>query len=86
MKAMGVASDMEIVSLSGGDQVTTERLALSIQECSELGVKTQQDALHLLGGLVKPASYFTRGRRRSNEEEAHGVLTNIVLVHCPVDS
>ena len=85
MKAMGVVSDMEIVSLSGGDQVTTEILALSVQECSELGVKTQKDALNLLGGLVKPASYFTQGRRRTNEEEAHGVLTNIVLVHCPVD-
>ena len=64
---------------------STEILALSVQECSELGVKTQKDALNLFGWIGKPASYFTQGRRRTNEEEAHGVLTNMVLVHCPVD-
>jgi len=80
MKAMGITSDHEIVALSGGDRVTCDRLALSLQECSELKVQSRKDALDLLGGLVKPASYMTRGRRRTNEEEAHGVLTNIVLV------
>ena len=58
-------------------------MSLSLQQCAELGIYTQQQALHLIGGLVK-ASGFTSRRRRSRVDEARNVLSNVVLVHVPV--
>eukprot|EP00940_MAST-03C_sp_MAST-3C-sp2_P002322 g2322.t1 len=84
MKAMGVSSDQEIVSLVGATPEIARRLALSMQEAAELGVFTETQAMHFIGGLVRPSSYTMR-RRRTRMEEARMCLGAVILVHVPVD-
>jgi DNA-directed RNA polymerase beta subunit len=53
LKAMGMASDQEIVQMVGTDPMYADLLAPSIQECAALGIFTQQQALEYCGAKVK---------------------------------
>jgi DNA-directed RNA polymerase III subunit RPC2 len=53
LKAMGMESDQEIVQMVGRDPKYAGILAPSLQECSALGIHTQQQALEYLGVKVR---------------------------------
>ncbi len=52
---MGVESDQEFVQLVGTESEFTNALAPSLQECTQLKVFTQNQALDFIGGLIKVA-------------------------------
>lgn len=49
MKAMGIESDQEVTQLIGSEGTYAGLFAPSLQECKQLGVFSQQQALEWLG-------------------------------------
>ena len=49
LKAMGVESDQEIVQLIGPEPAFIPLLVPTLQECKQLGIHTQQQALDYIG-------------------------------------
>ncbi len=83
-KAMGVTADQEIVQLVGSDESILTAFAPSIEECANLKVFTQLQALEYIGGKIRTSR--TWGRPRSKVDEACEVLAMVVLAHIPVVS
>ncbi|CAK9196787.1 unnamed protein product [Sphagnum troendelagicum] len=82
LKAMGMESDQEIVQMVGRDPKYAGILAPSLQECSALGIHTQQRALEYLGKLL---SYLYTGLLGVLQvDEARDILATVVLAHVPV--
>ena len=67
LKAMGVASDQEVVQLVGSEGKFSQAMAASLQECTSLGINTPADALEFIGKKVRAASRgeWQRAARRS---------------------
>eukprot|EP00897_Mesotaenium_endlicherianum_P004680 jgi/Mesen1/423/ME000100S10653 len=84
LKAMGVESDQEIVQMVGRDAKLASLLNPSIQECTTLGVFTQQQALEYCGSKVKTGRQMWVKTRRSKVDEARDILASVVLAHVPV--
>lgn len=84
LKAMGISSDMEIVSLVGPEVEVRNAMAPSLQECAELEVHSQNQALAYIGRHVRTARNRPYSRRRSPVEEGRGVLSAVLLPHVPV--
>lgn len=84
LKAMGISSDMEIVSLVGPEVEVRNAMAPSLQECAELEVHSQNQALAYVGRHVRTARNRPYARRRSPVEEGRGVLSAVLLPHVPV--
>ena len=61
LRAMGLNSDQEVVHVVGSEHA--EVLAASLQECHELQVRTERQALHYIGGKLKEASSQAGGGR-----------------------
>lgn len=53
MKAMGIESDQEVTQLIGSEGTYAGLFAPSLQECKQLGVFSQQQALEWLGMCVQ---------------------------------
>lgn len=53
LKAMGIQSDQEIVSLIGCDSSIADRLSLSLEECAHLNIFTQEQALQYVGQKLR---------------------------------
>ncbi|GAQ79190.1 DNA-directed RNA polymerase III subunit 2 [Klebsormidium nitens] len=85
LKAMGMASDQEIVQMVGMDPVYADLLAPSIQECAALGIFTQQQALEYCGAKVKTGRQMWVKTKRHKVDEARDILSNVVLAHVPVN-
>lgn len=83
-KAMGMTADQEIVQLVGSNEEILSYFAPSIEECANLKIFTQLQALEYVGG--KARSTRTWGRPRSKVDEASDVLSTIVLAHVPVNN
>jgi DNA-directed RNA polymerase beta subunit len=73
LKAMGMASDQEIVQMVGTDPTYADLLAPSIQECAALGIFTQQQALEYCGAKVKT------GRQMWVKTKRHKVGLTLLL-------
>ena len=54
MKAMGIESDQEVTQLIGSEATYAGLFAPSLQECKQLGVFSQQQALEWLGACSAP--------------------------------
>lgn len=85
MKALGVESDQEVVSLIGPESELQDRLDASLRESAIThGVHTQVQAQRWIGGQLRPG----RGRsfKRSKVDEAREVMNSVILPHVPVIS
>ncbi|MCO5550846.1 hypothetical protein L7F22_004339 [Adiantum nelumboides] len=83
-KGMGMESDQEIVQLVGRDPRYAGILAPSLQECSSLGVYTENQALEYLGTKVKVMQKAWVKQTKSKVDEARDILQNVFLAHVPV--
>lgn len=88
LKAMGIQSDHEILILvAGTDMVYQDTFSVNFEECSKLGVFTQQQALEYLGTRVRTMRRpMGPGARRPPAYEALETLATTVLPHVPVDN
>mmetsp|Transcript_6859 Transcript_6859/g.25298 ORF Transcript_6859/g.25298 Transcript_6859/m.25298 type:complete len:1170 (+) Transcript_6859:151-3660(+) len=84
LKAMGIESDQEAVQLVGCDPDIATLLSPSIQECAQIPVHTQQQALEYCGAKVKMSRQMWVKTKRSKVDEARDILANVVLAHIPV--
>lgn len=87
LKAMGVQSDHEIMLLvAGEDEMYQDQFSINFEECSRLGVHSQQQALEYLGSRIK----ITRrpvgsgAFRRNYTQEAIEALASVIITHVPV--
>lgn len=81
-KAMGVVSDQSIVQLIGSEEDVLSFFAPSLEECANLRIFTQNQALEYIGGKCRQIR--TWGPPRTNVDEAAQVLSGVVLAHVPV--
>ena len=81
-KAMGVITDQEIVQLIGSEEEVLSVFAPSLEECANLQVFTQLQALEYIGSKCRQVR--TWGRPKSKVDEACDVLAGVVLAHIPV--
>jgi DNA-directed RNA polymerase III subunit RPC2 len=92
LKALGVESDAEIVSLiAGSDSKIASLLTPSFQEAHELDIYSSSQANHFIGQRIKSMkARSTRrrgwGRDRAPEDESREVLASVVLPHIPSPS
>lgn len=83
---MGVQSDKEIAQLiSGGNQTFLNMFAPNIEECAQMKIFTQQQALDYIGSKVKVTRKIATVRRPM-AEEALEILATVVLAHVPVEN
>lgn len=61
-----------------------EGLALSLQECSQLNILTQAQALEYMGSKVKSVKNFGPSKTKTPADEARDILKNVVLAHIPL--
>lgn len=81
-KAMGVVSDQEIVQLVGSNETILSSFAPSLEECANLKVFTQMQALQYLGGKARRTAW---SKHKSKIDEAVDILSGVVLAHVPVE-
>lgn len=81
-KAMGIISDLEIMQMVGTQETYLNKFAASLEDCQELGIFSQNQALKYLNNKRKqmrfhvPKSHFT--------DEMKDVLATNILSHVPV--
>ena len=89
---MGIPSDHEIIDMIGAsDPVYLNSLSPSIEECCQLGIFSQAQALEYIGHRVKLAKMksvnaLPGAKLRTWKEEARDMLANVVLAHVPVEN
>lgn len=83
-KAMGVHTDQEIVQLVGSEEDILSIFAPSLEECANLKVFTQLQALEYIGNKIRITR--TWGKPKSKVDEACDVLAGVVLAHIPVQN
>jgi DNA-directed RNA polymerase III subunit RPC2 len=84
LKALGIASDKEILLLTAGNnEAYKAAFATNLEEAAKLGVFTHHQALEYIGSRVK-INRRVIGPRRPAWEEALEALATIVLAHIPV--
>ena len=81
-KAMGMISDQEIVQLIGSEEEVVSVFAPSLEECANLKIFTQLQALEFIGGKCRQLR--TWGKPKTKVDEAADVLAGVVLAHVPV--
>ncbi len=81
-KAMGVVSDQEVAQMVGCEEEVLSCLAPSIEECANLHVYTQRQALEHVGIKARKSTW---GKPKTKIEEAHNVLSNLMLAHISVE-
>jgi len=87
LKAMGVTSDQEIVQLVGSEGKFAQAIAASLNECSQLRVYSQKQALEYISKRIRGSQreqQTQRPAKRSRLEEARELLAHVLLAHVPV--
>ena len=86
MKALGIQSDREITLLVGcTDSAFLEAIAPSLEECAELSIFTQAQALEYLGTRVKiPRRQAPGSAKRAPWEEGRDLLEEVILPNVEV--
>lgn len=84
-KAMGVISDMEIMSLVGASIETQNRFAPSLLEACGLNIFTQQRALDYMGSKLV-VKRFQTAVVKTPADEARELLATTILAHVPVEN
>ncbi|KPI41917.1 DNA-directed RNA polymerase III subunit RPC2 [Cyphellophora attinorum] len=88
LKAMGVANDMEMMTIvAGTDQALQDDFAENFEETIKLGIHTQQQALDHVGSRIKIARKQTPfGQvKRNYVQEALEAVSNVLLAHVPIE-
>lgn len=85
-KAMGLASDQEIMQLVGMDVVSQKKLGPSLVETSNLKVFTQKRALEFMGSKLVVKRYQTMSKAKVPADEARELLQTTILAHVPVEN
>lgn len=83
-KAMGMQSDQEVAQIIGTDPMYLDSLALSLQECSQKNIFTQQQALEYIGKKVKSVVNYGGSKNKTEAEEARDIFNNVILSHLPI--
>ena len=83
-KAMGVITDQEIVQLVGSDEKILTAFAPSLEECANMKVFTQLQALEYIGSKIRSSRGW--GKPKSKVDEASEALASVILVHVPVQN
>lgn len=86
-KAMGMECDQEIAQLVGSEQPILSSLALSLQECSQQNVLSEQQALDYIASKLKSqkSPYAQSSARAWNRiDETIDILENVILAHIPL--
>ena len=81
---MGMECDQEIAQLVGTDIKYLEKLALSIQEGSQLNVLTKMQALEYIAARLRISKGVASGRK-SKLQEAQEIIDRIILSHIPLN-
>ncbi|QDS76845.1 DNA-directed RNA polymerase III subunit [Venturia effusa] len=86
LKAMGIQSDHEILSLvAGEDSKYQDMFAVNFEELLKEDIKTQQQALEYLGSRVKiMRKPIGMPHRRNFQQEAVEALVSVIITHVPV--
>lgn len=77
-KAMGIQSEQEIAQMIGTDQVYLENISLSMQECLQLNIHTQKQALGYVSTRMKALKY---AKKSTVVEDALTMLNKVILAH-----
>jgi len=83
LKALGVASDLEVCGLIGPEPALQDALSASLEEAAALGIFSTEQALDYIGGKAKAKRTLGRSHL-SKVEEGRAVLAHVVLSHVPV--
>ncbi|KAL7421638.1 DNA-directed RNA polymerase III complex subunit Rpc2 [Cryptotrichosporon argae] len=86
LKAMGIASDKEILQLTcGPDERFQEQFGQSLEEAAKLRIYTRKQALEWIGQRVSPnQEKEDRGQKLTQSDIAMQALAAMVLGHVPV--
>ncbi|CAG8980315.1 hypothetical protein HYALB_00013147 [Hymenoscyphus albidus] len=87
LKAMGIQSDHEMLLLvAGDDSAYQDEFSVNFEECAQLGVFSQHQALEWLGQRVKMGATKkgSNNRGRNYVGEALEALATIIITHVPV--
>ncbi|KAJ9617020.1 DNA-directed RNA polymerase III complex subunit Rpc2 [Cladophialophora chaetospira] len=88
LKAMGVASDMDMMAIvAGTDSTLQEDFAISFEETIKAQIHTQQQALDYIGARLKITTKNTPfGQTRRNfVQEAVECISAIFIAHVPIE-
>ena len=86
-KAMGMECDQEIAQLVGSELPILSSLALSLQECSQENVLSEQQALEFIASKLKSQKNpFAQSAARTHNriDETIDILENVILAHIPL--
>jgi DNA-directed RNA polymerase III subunit RPC2 len=89
LRAMGVSSDMEMMSIvAGPNQALQDDFSINFEETIKLGIHTQQQALDYIGGRIKIARKQTPygQARRNYVQEALEAVSNVLIAHVPIEN
>lgn len=85
MKAMGIESDQEVTQLIGSEGTYAGLFAPSLQECKQLGVFSQQQALEWLGTCTPQHSRPSAGKcQHMLSNYQHGSCTLACSAVCTI--
>jgi len=79
-KAMGLESDIELMTSVGPEAEFHARLLPTVEESLKLGIVTQAQALRYMGTRTKSRRAFPTAKSRSASEEAGEVLATTVSI------
>lgn len=82
-KAMGIITDLAVLSHIGTDEDTSKLLEPSFYEAASLGIVSQIDALNYLGSKMA-LKFANSTSQKTPADEAYAILQNTILAHVPV--
>ena len=89
LRAMGVTSDMDMLSIvAGTDTQLQEDFAVNFEETIKLGIFTQQQALEYIGQRIpisRKGGAFGQPRR-NYVQEALEAVSNVFIAHVPIEN
>lgn len=86
-KAMGITSDQEIFQMIGTDDDTFRKFAPTLEECHNLNIRTQDQALKYLGTKLVAKRYVPAANKiKTPMDEARDLLATTILAHVPVEN
>lgn len=81
-KAMGIISDLEIMQMIGTQESYLNKFAASLEDCQELGIFSQNQALKYLNNKRRQTRFHVPKTRVTDEMK--DVLATNILSHVPV--
>ncbi|KAL0117470.1 hypothetical protein PUN28_010353 [Cardiocondyla obscurior] len=81
-KAMGIISDLEIMQMVGTQETYLNKFAASLEECQELNIFSQNQALKYLNGKRRQTRFHVPKARVNDDMK--DVLAANILSHVPV--